>query len=208
MGERAYLHLTDCGVVNPVPRGIDRHPCPVRPADNNSHGRNQGEQEGNTQPVQVIIPGRILLPVDVAKCPLEVFPFINNFAGDHRVTVILLHVVNLNIMVPENRVIEDLSGLAEQHLKRLSEKFLNPDLSVRLRVRVGKPAQEILAEARESNVDLIVLTSHGGCSFWQRLFQPRVAEKVLRAAPCNATLQHVRTRFNCEKDWSYTDDIV
>ncbi len=155
-----------------------------------------------------MIPGRILLPVDITKCPLEVFSFINKFASDHRVTVILLHVVNLNVMVLENRVVEDLSFMAEQHLKRLSEKFLNPDLSVRLRVRVGKPAQEILAEAKESNVDLIILTSYGGCSFWKRPFQPRIVEKVLHAAPCNATLLHVRTRFNCEEDWSYADDIV
>jgi nucleotide-binding universal stress UspA family protein len=155
-----------------------------------------------------MIPGRILLPVDITQCPLEVFSFINRFAGDHRVTVILLNAVNLNVMVLENRVIEDLSYLAEHHLKRLSEKFLNPDLSVRLRVRVGTPAQEILAEARESNVDLIILTRYGGSSFWKRPFQPRIAEKVLRAAPCNATLLRVQTRFNCEEDWSCADDIV
>jgi nucleotide-binding universal stress UspA family protein len=153
-------------------------------------------------------PGRILLPVDITKCPLEVFSFVNKFANEHRVTVILLHVVNLNAMVPDNRVFDALSGAAGQHLKRLAEKFLNPDLSVRLRVRIGRPAQEILAEARESNVDLIVLTSYGGCSSWKRPFQPRIVEKVIRAVPCNATLLHVRTRFNCEEDWGCVDEMV
>jgi nucleotide-binding universal stress UspA family protein len=147
-----------------------------------------------------MMPGRILLPVDVAQYPLEAFSFVNKFAGDHRVTLILLHVINLNAMVPENRVIENLTCLAEQQLERLSEMFLVPGLSVRLRVRVGKPAQEILAEARDSNVDLIILTSYGGSSFWKRPFQRRIVEKVLRATPCNATLLRVRTRSNCEED--------
>jgi len=31
---------------------------------------------------------------------------------------------------------------------------------------------------------------------------------VLLAAPCNATLLRVRSRFNCEEDWSCADDIV
>ena len=105
-------------------------------------------------------------------------------------------------------MLQDLSRSAEQHLKQLSERFLNPNLCVRLRVRVGRPAPEILAEARGSNVDLIVLTSYGGWSFWKRPFQPRIVEKVVRDAPCNATLLRVRTRFDCEEDWTCVDDII
>jgi universal stress protein A len=154
------------------------------------------------------MPGRILLPIDIAKCPLEVFSFVNKFADEHRVAVTLLYVVNLRVVVLENRVLDDLSHAAQQHLKRLSEKFLNPNVSLRLRVRVGKAAQEILAEARESNVDLIILSSYGGCPVWKRPFQPRIVEKVLRAAHCNATLLRVRTQFNCEEDWGAINDII
>ena len=146
--------------------------------------------------------------MDITKCPLEAFSFINTLAGDHRVSVILLHIINLNFMVLESRVIQELSYSTEQHLTQLAQRFLKPDLSVRQLVRVGKPAQEILAEASESNVDLIVLTRYGGCSSWKRPFKPRIVEKVFRDAPCSTTLLRVRTRFNCEEDWDFVDDII
>lgn len=136
-----------------------------------------------------------MLPIDITKCPLEAFSFINKFVGSNRISVILLYVVNLNIVALENRIIEDLFRAAEKYLKALSDEFINARLAVHLRVRVGKPAREILAEARESKVDLIVLTSHGGWTFWNRLFQPRIIEKVVRAAPCNATLLRVHSRL-------------
>ena len=154
-----------------------------------------------------MIPARILLPLNITKCPLEVFSFVNRFAGDHPVTVVLLHVLNVRVLAPESRVFEDLSRMADQHLKRLAQKFLSPELSVRFRVRGGKPAQTILDEAKASNVDLLVLTSHGSRSFWSRPFQPNIIEKVIRGSPCNATLLHVRTRFNCDEDWSCVDEI-
>jgi nucleotide-binding universal stress UspA family protein len=199
MDERVCSRLNDGEDVNRAPRGIDRYPCAGLCADDGLQDRNRGEQEGNIQPLQVMTPGRILLPVDITKCPLEVFSFINKFASEHRVTVILLHALNLNAMVPDNRVFDALSCLAGQQLKLLAERFLSPALSVRLRVRVGRPAQEILTEARESNVDLIILSNYGGCPFWKHPFQPRTVEKVLRSAPCNATLLRVRTCFNCEE---------
>ncbi len=58
----------------------------------------------------------------------------------------VLHVINLNIMVLDNRVFDDFVRSADQQLKRLSERLLSSGLSVRLRIRVGNPAQEILAE--------------------------------------------------------------
>ena len=207
MNEIAYLRPPDVEGANRVPPGIDRQPGWVRPGDHRSRARNRSEQRGNTQPLQVMIPGRILLPIDITNCPLEVFSFINRFAGDHPVTVILLHVLNVRVLAPESRVFEDLSRMADQHLKRLAQKFLSPELSVRFRVRGGKPAQTILDEAKASNVDLLVLTSHGSRSFWSRPFQPNIIEKVIRGSPCNATLLHVRTRFNCDEDWSCVDEI-
>jgi nucleotide-binding universal stress UspA family protein len=207
MDERVF-RLNNAGDVNRAPRILECYPCAVRRAYDDSQDRNQGGHEGNIQPPQVIDPRNILLPVDITKCPREVFSFIDKFANQHRVTVTLLHVVNLNAMVPDNRVFDAHLCAAGQHLKRLAEKFLNPDLSVRLRVRVGRPAPEILAEAMESNVNLIVLTSYGGCSVWKRPFKPRIVEKVLRAAPCNATLLHVRTRFNCEEDWGCGGGVI
>jgi hypothetical protein len=68
--------------------------------------------------------------MDVTKCPLEVFSFINQFASNHRITLILLHVVNVSVTLEENSVGDALSCLAGQHLKQLAERFVAPCLAV------------------------------------------------------------------------------
>jgi len=205
MDEAVSLRFPGSEMVNRIPRRAER---PFLP-NGQSDGREDGRQEKTSvRPLQVMVPGRVLIPVDLTKCPLETFSYVNEFAPHHRVNITLLHVVNLCAAVPDNRAFNVLSQDARTHLERLAERFLDPRLPVRLRVRVGKPAEEILAEAKEANVDLILLTSYGGCSFWKRPFRPRIVEKVLRASPCNATLLHVRTRFNCEEDWGCVDAIV
>jgi nucleotide-binding universal stress UspA family protein len=151
-------------------------------------------------------PDTILLPIDTRDCPLEAFSYINQFASHHR-TVILLHVVNLNVVPPDGRVFDEVTRAAEKNLLRLSERFLDRRFFVRHQIRFVGVAQEILNAARESNVDLITLTSHGSGSFWKH-FHPRIVEKVLRAAPCDVMLLHVRTRFNCDEDWDRADEIV
>lgn len=132
--------------------------------------------------------------------------FVNEFAGDHQTTVTLLHVVNGR--ATEGNLVESCSRVAEKHLERLARKLIDPCLSPRLCIRIGKPVQEILAEVKQSNVDLVVLTRYGASSVRKRLFRPRLAEKVLSAAPCNVSLLHVETRFNCEKQWEPVDNVV
>lgn len=155
-------------------------------------------------------PERILLPIDVAQCPLEVFALVNGFARKPEVTVILLHVVHLNIVVPENRVFHELAAEAKSYLERLAEKHLPPVASSIAHVRVGEPASEILAETTAENQDLIILPTYGP-SFWDRLkalWKPgcnpivsSLAEKVIREAKCGVFVVAAKTRFNCEKAW-------
>ena len=146
---------------------------------------------------------RILLPLDLRKCPLEVFSVVNGLAKQSGVTVTLLHVVSLSIAAPENRVYEQFGQEAHWHLERLARRCLRPGVPTITRVRFGKPAEEILAEAAEGNVDLIVLAS-GLPSFWNRLFArllPRVVERVIRRACCGVFLTTVKKWFNCENAW-------
>jgi nucleotide-binding universal stress UspA family protein len=155
-------------------------------------------------------PERILLPIDVARCPLEVFDLVNGFARRPEVTVILLHVVNLNILAPENRVYEELSQEAQWYLEGLANRHLHPIASTITHVRVGKPADEILAEAKAESVDLIILPTYGP-SFWNRLkglwrnvcVQPvsTLAQKVIREATCGVFVVLAKTRLNCERAW-------
>lgn len=52
---------------------------------------------------------KILVPVDTARCYPEVFGRVNALGSRADVTVVLLHVVTLNIAAPENRVYERLA---------------------------------------------------------------------------------------------------
>ncbi len=77
-------------------------------------------------------------------------------------------------------------------------------------VRVGLPAAEILACARERGADLIVMGTHGTSGF-EHLILGSVTERVLRRAPCpvltvpphNLTTTHAPfTRVLCAIDFS------
>jgi nucleotide-binding universal stress UspA family protein len=147
-------------------------------------------------------PERILLPIDVAKCPLEVFQVVNGFVERPGVTVILLHVVPLRILAPENRIYDELGREAQSCLHQLARKCVHPMAAARIRVRVGEPAREILTEAREANADLIILPVHR-VPFWKRLcgsFFPRTIERVIREAPCGVFVMDVKTCLHRESE--------
>jgi len=147
-------------------------------------------------------PERILLPLDISKFPQEVFQVVNGFAERPGVTVILLHVVQLNILAPESRIYDELCREAHSCLQQLARRFLHPMARTLIRVRVGNPARGIMAEAREANADLIVLPLYR-VPFWKRLFAgvfPQTGETVIHAAPCGVFVMDVKTRLNCERE--------
>jgi nucleotide-binding universal stress UspA family protein len=155
-------------------------------------------------------PEKILLPVDVTQCPLEALDLVNGLASRPEVTVILLHVVNLNIVAPENRVYDELEREARWHLERLADRYIVPLASTLTHVRTGNLADEILAEASAERADLIIMPSYGP-SFWDRLravWKPStgsivspLAEKIIRQAPCGVFVAPAKTRVNCERVW-------
>lgn len=79
-----------------------------------------------------------------------------------------------------------LSGLrtgAERELARLPDQAWLPPERVTRFVRVGTPFVEIVRYAREQNIDLIVIGSHGRSGLAHALMGS-VAEKVVQKAPC------------------------
>ncbi len=154
-------------------------------------------------------PRNILLPLDIAMCPLEVFPLVNGFGRDLNVTVTLLHVVTLNLLMPRSGLIDDLCREAEHHLEGLEKKFFNRRLDTRMCIRIGKLVVEILAEAEKIHADWIILTSFAEPA-WKRALHrilPGVVGRVIRHTPCDVSLFRVRTRFDCTRDWSWASSI-
>lgn len=151
---------------------------------------------------------RILVPIDTEKCHSEVFNRVNAFGRGRAVTVILLHVLNLNVTVADNGEYEKLAQEAHWHLEQLARQFLHPDVSTVLRVRVGKPVEEILAEAEAQAVDLIILPVSSR-SYWKgrsslvnRLvsaWSTGTAQKLVRLSPCPLLVLRAATSFDCHE---------
>ena len=68
-----------------------------------------------------------------------------------------------------------LAALADTHISKGGEATLE--------VRIGRPADEIVAAATESKCDLIVMSTHGHTGL-DRVVIGSVADRVARLAPC------------------------
>ena len=71
----------------------------------------------------------------------------------------------------------------ERDLRRVLTARRASDVKVEISMRKGKVVQEVLAQAKTSRSDLVVIGSHGRGGV-QRLVLGSVAEKVLRLATC------------------------
>ncbi len=155
-------------------------------------------------------PDRILLPLDCRRCPLEIFSLVEGFSKRPEVTLTLLHVVHLNIVAGDNQGYEELALAAQGYLERLAQQFVHPITSTVVHVRFGRPAEQILEEAKAEKVELIILPTYGP-SFWSRLvsiWKPgacrmvsALAEKIVRDCTCGVFIATVKTSFNCEMAW-------
>ncbi len=155
-------------------------------------------------------PERILLPLDIRKCPLEIFSLIRAFSTRPEVTLILLHVLHVSIDTSDERVSAELAHQAKQYLRRLAQQFLHPTCSTMVHIRIGKTAEQILEEAKAEAVQLIILPTPKP-SFWTRLVSmvkpgvcriiSPIVEEIIRDSTCGVFVASVATRFNCPKQW-------
>jgi nucleotide-binding universal stress UspA family protein len=140
--------------------------------------------------------GRLLLPIDLKKCPLEVFPLANGFTKPFGGEVVLLHVLE-----PQSARADREKAIL--HLEHLARDFMRSSVEVRPRVRAGLAHKEIFAEATDAKADVILLPVYAP-SLWRRLVGPgfgSTARNVVSGASCGVFVVSVRTRFNCLRHW-------
>ena len=126
---------------------------------------------------------RILVPISLQRNDADALHFIANLSRDVPVHATLLHVVNVNIFGLERRVFDDLCREYEQRLRALTKLFFEVGSMPQRHVRLGKPHEEILAEAEEEHSELIVMASPRPSRLKWRL-SPATVERVVRNAPC------------------------
>ena len=133
---------------------------------------------------------RILVPLDFSTHSLGALEYARKLAEKFDSELILIHVVepmvymtdfNLGqISIPT--IEKELVKKAEDELKKLKDK-IGDRFKVKVIVKLGKPFIEIVQVAKDEDIDLIVMGTHGHTGVEHILFGS-TAEKVVRKSPC------------------------
>jgi nucleotide-binding universal stress UspA family protein len=124
----------------------------------------------------------ILVPLDLVRGPASALVFVQKIAAESPVGVTLVHVIDLNILPLQPAIHDQLCAESQAALRKLAKLFFGAEQAARIIVRVGRPAGEILAEAKEAEADLIVMC--GPKSRRMRLLRRGTTQQVLRSASC------------------------
>jgi nucleotide-binding universal stress UspA family protein len=137
---------------------------------------------------ELATPRRLLVPVDFSEASLSALDHAACLAAEWSASLTIVHVVArddgwLEIGREEFRDLDkSLQKQAAHELRAIATNLphrIKPDLEV----RIGRPAEEIVAAADQGKSDLIVLSTHGRSGL-DRYLMGSVAERVARLAPC------------------------
>jgi nucleotide-binding universal stress UspA family protein len=136
---------------------------------------------------------RILVPLDGTPLGEAALPYVEELASITGAEVILLQVVkpdyDIAIVGPYSSPLDKISreyithasAAAVKYLKSIEERLAGEGIAAEAMVQVGSPAEQVMACAREKNIDLIALSSHGHPGVGQRLLGS-VTYKILHYA--------------------------
>ena len=140
---------------------------------------------------------KMLVPVDFSSGSDSSVAYATALAQTLRAVITLLHVYQrsdgMSSIVPgADQVVDDEHdrAFAQQWLEGLRAKSMRGrDVETRVVVVAGSPAEEIVAFARKSSFDMIVMGTHGRTGLRHALMGS-VAEAVVRQAPCPVLTIH------------------
>lgn len=135
----------------------------------------------------------ILLPTDFSECANYALSYASEFAREAKAAIICVHVIEpvvptvgysgVTEPLPMADISEQLEESAERELPKIAQHEECTGLAVEEVIVHGDAASEIVRVARERQVDLIVISSHGRTGLGRILFGS-TAEQVVRHAPC------------------------
>jgi nucleotide-binding universal stress UspA family protein len=135
---------------------------------------------------------RILVPTDFSKHSHTALTYAASFAEKFGAEIHLLHVVqDFAVFFPDPIAAGSaafpptgqLTAAVRAALDRTVAEHKLQNLRVHAEAREGAPYHEIVAYAREHEIDLIIMGTHGRTGL-AHLLLGSVAEKVVRRAPC------------------------
>ncbi len=134
---------------------------------------------------------RILVPIDFSVHSKNALKYAVPMAGQFHAALHLVYVVEPTIypadlgfgQVVLPRVEEELRQKGAEELQALIEREIGGAVPATFAVRTGNPHHEILAEAEEQTVDLIIVATHGHSGVEHMLFGS-TADRIVHHAPC------------------------
>jgi universal stress protein A len=133
---------------------------------------------------------KILCPIDFSEISANALEYAVFLASHHHAELLIFHVVEqlhefehyqILVLTPQE-LSEEMEKQAHEKLTKLTEQ-IKKTIKVESVVRQGKPFVEIIKEAKEKDMDLIVMASHGRTGV-SHMLMGSVAEKVVRKANC------------------------
>ena len=125
---------------------------------------------------------RILVATDLSADAVGVVQYAAIRAREWSAELVLLHV-----LPPDGDT--SLADIVRTQLRTLAEGLAGPDVITRVVVSTGEPTREIIREADEWDVDLILLSTHKQTALL-RWLHPSVAWRVARSAKYPVLLVH------------------
>ncbi|MBN2562427.1 MAG: universal stress protein [Phycisphaerae bacterium] len=148
---------------------------------------------------------RILFPFDFSELSLHGLRYARSFAEAYKAELHVLHVVDEASQywmamgpnsVPAGPPPDELLAISTREMEQFAQEHLaDVNFKVVTDVHMGRPFMEIIRYAREKDIDLIVLGTHGRSGLKHALMGS-VAERVVRKAPCPVlTIRHPEHDF-------------
>ncbi|MCZ7601308.1 MAG: universal stress protein [Ignavibacteriales bacterium] len=150
---------------------------------------------------------KILVPIDFSDYSKRALRYAIDFAKQFNSELILVSVIEPMIypadfsmgQVAIPATDQNLTERVETELETLEKNEIGSELKSKRIIKTGKPFYEIIETAREEDVDLIIIATHGHTGVEHLLFGS-TAEKVVRKAPCPVlTLREPIKGFRFEK---------
>jgi len=138
-------------------------------------------------------PRRILVPVDFSDSSARALRHAANRAAESSGSLIIIYVVPadygwLGFGRTELRDLDrSLQRQAADRLRDFADENVGENVPADMEIRIGQPAEEIVAAARESKCDSIMLSTRGITGL-DRYLIGSVADRVARLAPCPVIL--------------------
>jgi len=134
---------------------------------------------------------KILVPIDFSDYSKNALKYAVQFAKHFNSSMYLIYVIEPVIypadfsmgQVAIPAMDANIQTRAEEELSNLAKNYVDPSIKVEIIIRTGKPFVEINETAKEKDIDLIIIATHGHTGVEHLLFGS-TAEKVVRKAPC------------------------